>query len=64
MRELKLSCPFASYGEGMRIRCSRADDGPCGFQYFKRCKGWWAESPGAAGCRLRMQSTAGKGGKA
>ncbi len=53
--KLRLSCPHASYGPGMRILCSRADGKPCAFQYFKTCKGWWVESPAAEKCRLRRK---------
>ena len=52
--KLTLSCPFAFYTEGMRIRCSR-NDKYCGHQYFKRCKGWYALSPQAARCPLRKE---------
>lgn len=54
MSRLTLSCPFASYSAGMRIDCSRLD-GPCGHQYFKRCKGWWALLPTADRCPVRSK---------
>lgn len=57
MKGVQLSCPWAVYTDGMKIRCTR---GPgertmCGFQYFKRCKGWWALTDAAGRCRLRQQ---------
>lgn len=64
MRGLTLSCPFAYYAEGMRIRCSRSENGggACAFQYFKRCKGWWALLPAAADCKLRREAPPEEGG--
>ena len=53
--KLTLSCPNASYGKDLRIRCSNAGDGPCGHQYFKSCKGWWALVPRADRCLLRKK---------
>lgn len=55
MRQPGLSCPHASYGEQMKIRCSRSGGAPCAFQYFKACKGWWALRPNAEDCRLRRK---------
>lgn len=52
---LKLSCPHAFYGPDQRIRCGKAGDGPCGHQYFKRCKGWWALLDSADRCLLRKK---------
>ena len=51
-----LSCPFAAYTAGMKIRCTKAggEGSMCGFQYFKRCKGWWALTEAAGRCRLRQ----------
>lgn len=51
--KLTLSCPHASYGPDLRIRCGKADNAPCGHQYYKRCKGWWALLETAARCLLR-----------
>lgn len=51
--KLTLICPNASYDPEMRIRCSKAQGGPCGHQYFKRCKGWWALLGTADRCPLR-----------
>lgn len=52
---LKLSCPHASYGPDQWIRCGKAGDGPCGHQYFKRCKGWWALLDSSDRCLLRKK---------
>ena len=52
MKGLKLSCPQAYYSDGMRIRCAQSK-GYCGYQYFKRCKGWWALTEAAGRCKLR-----------
>lgn len=49
---VKLDCPHAVYREGMQIFCAHANDW-CGHVYFKRCKGWWVLSDGAARCPLR-----------
>lgn len=57
--KIPLECPAASYGEGMRIKCSKTGS-PCAFQYFKSCKGWWALSPGAKRCLVRKEKTDGK----
>ena len=53
--KLTLSCPHASYGEQMKIRCSRSNGAPCAFQYFRACKGWWALRPNADSCLLRRK---------
>lgn len=50
--EIKLSCPFAKYGEGLKINCTKTD-GRCAHVFFKTCKGWWALSPQAEICPLR-----------
>ena len=52
--KIRLDCPHAVTGPKMRVYC-RKTDGLCAFQYFKSCKGWWVNSPGADGCRLRRQ---------
>lgn len=52
--KLTLSCPKASYGPGMRIRCS-ASGQSCGHQRFKSCKGWWVLTAQAAECPLRKE---------
>ncbi len=54
MRGPSLSCPQAAARSGEPIRCEKTGN-PCGFQYFKRCKGWWTMSDNAAGCRLRKE---------
>ena len=56
MRRPTLSCPYACYTDGMKILCTRAGTAGrtmCGYQYFKRCKGWWALTDGAGRCKLR-----------
>ena len=52
--KITLDCPFAKYGEEMRIFCKKAGS-LCGHAFFKRCKGWWALSPDAAKCPLRKE---------
>lgn len=54
MRTPTLSCPHGRYKNG-QIRCEKAGGGPCGHQYFKRCKGWWALMPSADDCLLRKE---------
>lgn len=52
----KLTCPYAKYGERMRIFCRRSGGyAPCAFQYFKSCKGWWVLLPNADRCLLRKK---------
>ena len=55
MKAPDLRCPYASYTGGMKIRCSKPGSSMtmCGFQYYKRCKGWWALTEAAAHCKLR-----------
>lgn len=53
--KLTLSCPHAYYADGMRIRCRKSEGAPCGFQYYKACKGWWALKANADGCLLRKE---------
>lgn len=55
MRYPALTCPHASYGEQMKIRCSRSNGAPCAFQYFRTCKGWWELRPNADKCLLRRK---------
>ena len=52
--KLTIECPKARYGEGMVIYCDR-DDQPCGHQYFKSCKGWFALTDGAKSCPMREE---------
>ena len=47
-----LKCPFAEYGDGMKINCKKTGS-RCGNVFFKSCKGWWALRPSAAKCPLR-----------
>lgn len=54
MKNLKLNCPYASYDEKMRIKCSKADS-HCGHQAWKPCKGWSVLTEGAAECPLRKE---------
>lgn len=53
--KLTLTCPYAAYGERMRIQCKKAD-GPCAHQHFKSCKGWWVLTPAADDCPLREEN--------
>lgn len=53
MREPSLSCPLAYYGHGMKVLCRKTRGSFCGFQYYKRCQGWWALTEAAGRCRLR-----------
>lgn len=52
--KIPLSCPRAEYGPGMMILCKK-DGEPCGHQFFKSCKGWWALTPGAESCPVRKE---------
>ena len=49
-----LDCPHAYYVEQMQINCKKTGD-RCAHQYYKRCKGWWVNSPYAASCPLRKE---------
>lgn len=53
--KIKLDCPFAYHGDLMRVYCKKQNGGLCLFQFFKNCKGWWANSPTAAKCVLRSE---------
>ena len=50
--KVRLSCPFAEYGDGMKINCKKTQ-GRCAHVYFKSCKGFWVLSPQAALCPAR-----------
>lgn len=52
--KIRLDCPHAVTGKQMRVYCTKTG-GLCAFQYFKACKGWWVNSPGAAGCKERTR---------
>ena len=52
--QVTLECPQAEYRAEMVIWCRRTEE-ICAFQYFKACKGWWALTGQADGCRLRNQ---------
>jgi hypothetical protein len=49
-----LDCPHAYYVEKMHINCKKTG-GRCAHQYYKRCKGWWANTPAAAECPAREE---------
>lgn len=54
MRGPDLSCPHAEGTVGKPIGC-RKSGMPCGFQYYRKCRGWWTLSENAGGCRLRKE---------
>lgn len=54
MKAPRLSCPHACYTAEMKIQCGKTGgNGFCGFQYYKRCKGWWSLTEAAGRCKLR-----------
>ena len=53
--KIKLECPHASYGAGMKIRCAKLDGGLCPHQYFRSCKGWWALTDRARECPMKRE---------
>lgn len=53
--KLKLACPYASYGQDMKIKCSKAE-GLCGHQRFRICKGWSELTEAAETCPLRKEN--------
>ena len=53
--KIKLDCPFAKHGDLMRVYCNKQDGKLCLFQYFRNCKGWWANSPSAKQCPIRKE---------
>ena len=52
---ITLDCPYASYGEGMRIRCAKLGGGLCPHQRYKDCKGWWVLTDNAGRCPTRKE---------
>lgn len=50
--KVKPECPFGKYGDRMRIFCVKTGS-LCGFQFYKSCKGWFANSPSWAECLRR-----------
>ena len=52
--EIRLECPYAYYGDRMRIMCKKAG-GLCAHQYFKQCKGWFALTKAAGECQMRKE---------
>ena len=54
--KLKLECPFASYDEAMRIRCTKTES-LCANQRWLPCKGWSALTEWAANCPAREVKT-------
>lgn len=53
--KVRLSCPQAVYGDGMKIICTKTGR-LCAHQFFKRCKGWWALSDQAERCPVRLKA--------
>lgn len=53
--KIVLDCPYASYGEGMRIRCAKLGGGLCPHQRYKDCKGWWVFTDNAGRCPKREE---------
>ena len=53
--KVKTECPFGKYGQGMKIVCTR-DEKLCAFQYYRQCKGWYANTESAAGCLKRKEN--------
>lgn len=51
------SCPNGKYVEGMKIQCTKTEN-RCAHVYFKRCKGWWANTDQAERCPLRREQSA------
>ena len=64
-----IACTHGRYVTGMVIWCDTTN-GPCAHQYFKKCKGWYVLSDGAAKCPGREKKdgqrneTASDGGNA
>ena len=50
--KVKPACPFGKYEDRMRIRCERLE-GPCVHQYYKNCRGWWANSEQWTRCPVK-----------
>ena len=50
--KINLPCRYAKHDKQMKVRCEKTGN-YCAFQYYKRCKGWWTLSDGAAGCLAR-----------
>ena len=50
--KVKPICPLGEYNSKMQIVCKKIDN-LCGNQYFKACKGWWANTERAEKCPLR-----------
>lgn len=49
------TCPLGKYTKDMKIVCTK-DEMLCGFQYYRSCKGWWANTENAAKC-LKKEET-------
>lgn len=50
------NCPHGKYVEGMKIQCTKTGN-RCAHVYFKRCKGWWANTDQAERCPLRREQS-------
>lgn len=50
--KINLGCEHAKHDNRMRVMCLKTGM-PCAFQFYKRCKGWWALTDGASGCLAR-----------
>jgi len=52
--KLTPTCPVGKYRSDMKIVCTK-DNMLCAFQFFKQCKGWWANTESAAKCLKREE---------
>ena len=55
MKDLKPTCSLGKYGKGMKIYCKK-DGMLCGFQFYRSCKGWWANTENAAKCLKKEEN--------
>lgn len=46
------TCPLGKYTKDMKIVCTKVDN-LCAHQFFRQCKGWWANTEQADRCPLR-----------
>lgn len=54
MKEVKPTCPIGEYDRKMVIVCKK-DGMPCAFQFYRSCKGWWANTENADRCLKREE---------
>lgn len=52
---VKPACPFGRYVEGMKIDCEKTGQ-RCVHVFYRRCKGWWANTEQAARCPVREEN--------